>query len=313
MNLLNQNAELALAGVDASPLYGKSVLVTGSTGLIGSNIMAALEVCGCAVVHEMSRSLPTPPRGPYDFIIHAAGYAQPSRFMSEPLETATLNTTLLLLLLDKLKPGGRMIFLSTAEIYSGSPKTFHSEDDIGTTRPTHPRGIYIESKRCGEAICLAARTKDRDVSIARVALAYGPGCKAGDTRVMSELITQALEEDLIVLKDGGAARRTYCYVSDVVQMLLNILLHGRHAIYNVGGIGEISIAHLARKISEITKTPMKIPRNMGAAIEGAPAHVGLDLSRYTREFGPKKFVQLDEGLARTIEWHRALSGHRVAA
>lgn len=308
--LLARNAEMSVGGIDLSPLSGKDVLVTGSTGLIGVNLMAALVLAECGNVDGAQRQHPCGTLKAYDYIIHAAGYAQPSKFMAEPMETVGLNTTLLMTLLGKLKHGGRLVFLSSSEVYSGSPKILHSEDDIGTTKPSHQRGVYIEAKRCGEAVCHAARAAGTWAAIARVSLAYGPGVKAGDTRVMSEFISQAMRNDEIVLKDGGSDRRTYCYVSDTVQMILNILLRGKQSVYNVGGHGEISIVGLARKIGDAMKVPVRVPRNVTQSESGAPPHVTVDMSRYCREFGTPTLVSLDAGLPWTIAWHRALVGHR---
>lgn len=295
-------------------------MVTGASGLIGT-MLCRVAALGGATVIPVSRSggydLVSPqecealPQA--DYIVHAAGYAQPTRFMANPFETITLNTTALTMLLTRLKPKGRLLFLSTSEVYSGSVKTFHTEDDIGTTKPSHPRAAYIESKRCGETICLAARDTKIEAIIARVSLVYGPGYRKGDTRVLNELVGQAVKDQYITLKDGGSARRTYCYISDACEMLMNILLRGINPVYNVGGEGEISIYGLARKIAEISHAQVKSPRNTAQAVEGAPSHVALDLNRYKREFGNKQFVSLDDGIAQTLEWHRSLLGYAVAA
>ncbi len=124
-------------------------------------------------------------------------------------------------------------------------------------------------------------------------------------------------------------------------MLLNILIHGEGSVYNVGGpamttpnghgignlSGETAIIQLARKLGEIMKVPVKLPGGSvmtgsgpgggGRAMRGdnglpgAPAHVGLDLGRYLREFQKDHWVSLDDGLRRTIEWHRQMAGAKA--
>lgn len=290
----------------------RKALILGNTGLIGSSMGALLSKnfdCYGWGRHDDTEKL----IGEYDYIVHAAGYAQPAKFMSDPLETIRLNTSVVLDIVNNMKPEARFLYLSTSEVYSGSSKILHREEDIGTTRPTNARACYIESKRCGEAIVHAARNRNKFAIIARVSLVYGPGTKLDDKRVLNEFVMQSLKGDQILLKDGGSARRTYCYLSDATEMLVNILLKGRQDVYNVGGVGEISVYGLARKIAELTGTSIKVPRNSGQAIEGAPAHVSLDLNRYYREFGAKTFVPLDEGLKHTIEWYRGLMGQKAAA
>lgn len=298
-----------------------SLLMTGATGLIGSSLQRGMDhITASSVTLCSRRELPNLaawnklPK--YDYIIHAAGYASPALFSKQPMETAFLNTTALMILLDKLNPGGRLVFLSTSEVYSGCVTKVHDENDIGTTTPQSPRGIYIESKRCGEAICHAARESGINAMSARVSLAYGPGVKRGDKRVMSELIDQALHDGSITLKDGGQARRTYCYVDDVSTMLLNILMRGQHGLYNVGGRSETTISGLAGRIARMTNAQVRTPyqsKGRGGGLDGAPQHVALHMHRYVREFGEPAYVSWEDGLERTVAWHRALMGELVAA
>jgi hypothetical protein len=83
---------------------------------------------------------------------------------------------------------------------------------------------------------------------ARIALAYGPGTKKHDTRVLNQFIEKALVQKRIELLDSGEATRTYCYIDDVVEMLWNIVLRGNQEVYNVGGHSVTSIADLAMRI-----------------------------------------------------------------
>lgn len=339
-SILERNAEEALRRLDAASLKGARVMLTGATGLIGVNLAAALKKTGCALsVYKRGGNL----LGSYDFIIHAAGYAQPARFMADPLATIRCNTTMLMDLFDRLAPKGRLLYLSTSEIYSGNTRGLHRETDVGITDPSHPRAAYIESKRCGEAACYAARTSGHTALIARVSSVYGPGVRRKDSRVMSQLIDHALDHNEITLQDAGTARRVFLYVSDCVEMLLQILLHGEGSVYNVGGpamtngqgvgniSGETSIVTLAKRIGDIVKVPVRVPANStsgsgmtgvmrtsaissNGGSPGAPLHVGLDISRWVREFGEKPFITLDDGLRRTVEWHKAMAdGGRVAA
>lgn len=307
---IDDAAAEVLAGLKPIPLRGKRVLVTGATGLIGGLICATLAKTGAEVMAANSSTdlglcLAW---GPTD-VIHAAGYAQPAKFTAVPLDTLKLNTVWLIALVEAVqKSGGKILFLSSSEVYSGSAHLRHYEHDIGNTAPDHPRGAYIEGKRCGEAIIHAARKGGIDAKIARVSLAYGPGVKKGDTRVVSQFIDRAISTGEINLQDGGQARRTYCYITDTVEMLLNVMWFGRSAVYNIGGEGDTTILSLARRIAGVMKVPVKVPRGMGVAQTGAPAHVALDVSLYRREFAKRDFVPLEVGLKRTIAWHLALAG-----
>jgi nucleoside-diphosphate-sugar epimerase len=299
-------------------IQGKTILITGHTGLIGSALYEQLRpwnnVRGeartskaCSILNGVDK-IPEP-----DFIIHAAGYAQPARFMEDPRGTLKLNTHKLSALIDSLKPGAKLLFLSSSEVYSGSTKYSHTEDDIGSTTPSHPRAPYIEGKRCGEAICHVARNSGVDVVIARVSSVYGPGFGRDDTRVLPQFVRMAVEEGHVMPKDGGPARRGWLYVDDCVEMLLNILEYGTQAVYNVGGTEECSVAGIAKKVASAADCTWRLPRNTGDASQGAPSHVKLDISRYCREFGAPSLMTLDDGLKLTVNWYRRTYDAPVAA
>lgn len=322
--------------IDFSLLDHRSVLVTGASGLLGSYIMACLahrskvsgrplditavtrsplldylrplfdfpgvRVCtGDLGDYAFCRSLPGS-----DITIHAAGYGQPGKFLRAPIVTMQLNTMATAILLEKLHDCGQFVFLSTSELYSGSTRVPHREDDIGTTDPSHPRAGYIEGKRCGEAMCHAYRRRGVDVKIARLALAYGPGTRVDDQRVLNNLVFKALVQGQIALLDHGRAYRTYGYITDVIEMLFGMLLFGQHAVYNLGGQSSITILELAQAIGRQLDVPVVLPAHDDQGMASAPAQVALDLSRVCQEQGKTDFVSMTTGLSRVIAWQRAL-------
>jgi dTDP-glucose 4,6-dehydratase/UDP-glucuronate decarboxylase len=187
-------------------------------------------------------------------------------------------------------------------VYSGLTNPPFTEDQIGTANTSHFRSCYIEAKRCGEAICNAYRANGVEAKSARISLAYGPGTRVGDKRVMHAFIERALREKTLHLLDEGLAKRTYCYVSDIVNMMWRILLEGKDAIYNVGGISTTTIADLAQIISKQLNVPVCIPSETNTGILGAPDDVRLDLTKFINEFGPVSFVDFQSGVKRTIDW-----------
>ncbi len=138
-----------------------------------------------------------------------------------------------------------------------------------------------------------------------MALAYGPGTRKHDTRVLNSFIERALCQKRIELLDAGQAIRTYCYISDTVEMLWRILLFGREGVYNVGGLSTVSILELGRLIAGKTGATVSCPA-VATQLAGAPEQVRLDLSRIESEFGKRQYVSLDEGLEKTIAWQREL-------
>jgi UDP-glucuronate decarboxylase len=332
--IILQDAQRICERLKMDALRNTTILVTGASGLIGTYVLACLShlknIGFRMQVHGLCLSEPPPhvselmakdgfalmridlsdfneyhklPQA--DIIIHAAGYAQPSLFMANPIPTIQINTSATAALLKKLQPCGRFLFISSSEIYSGLKKRVLSENDVGLTSPSHPRAPYIEGKRCGEAICNAFLSQGIRVRIARVALAYGPGTRSHDSRALNAFIEKALLQDKIELLDTGSAVRTYCYVADIVELLWHILLIGKDTIYNVGGTSTITIAELAQKIGKLTGKSVTFPDTCCPSA-GAPPVVKLDLSKSQVEFGKTEYVELEEGLKRTISWQREL-------
>jgi nucleoside-diphosphate-sugar epimerase len=240
-----------------------------------------------------------------DIIIHGAGYAQPLRYMANPGGTLQVNTAGTLALLQKLSPGGHLLYMSSVAVYTGLNDVECEESLVGTTTPSHPRASYIEGKRSGEAACHAYRAQGVHATAVRLGDVYGPGTKPHDKRALNSFIERALTEGEIRLLDSGAAVRTYCYVSDAVVAMWRILLGGRETVYNVGGHAVTTVAELATAIGRLTGASVTLgPTAEGVA--GAPGVVRLNLDRVDNEFGWNEAVNLEEGLTATIDWQRAL-------
>ncbi len=312
---------------------GARVLVTGASGLIGLNFIAALlrikslgynlsidaimgtkrdalagslREQGVLVRHIDLSDINMPiMQEKYDVILHAASYGQPGKFMSNKLATINLNSTALVKLSSQLEPGGRILSISTSELYSGNTKLVHVEDEIGTTTPQHARACYIEAKRVGETICEILNEHGYKAYSARLALGYGPGVWLDDQRVLNQFILKALVNNKINLLDGGDAIRTYGFVSDIVEMLLNIILFGNSTLYNVGGKSVTTIKDLAITIADMIGVKVSFGESDGG-LKDAPKSVELDLSRYEIEFNKTSYVPLRDGLLSTIDWYKYL-------
>ena len=336
LDLLEEDGRRSLHGIPVEKLADKTVLVTGASGIVGTHFLFGLLHCQrqlglrLKVMAVVQRGVPDhlkqlEQQGYARFlignmaeagfleslpqahvIVHAATYGQPALFMGNAQATLKLNTTATLALLDKLLPEGQFLFLSSSEVYSGLTNSPFSENQIGITNTTHPRSCYIEAKRCGEAICNAYRARGIAAKSARLCLAYGPGTRAGDKRVLYSFIEKALREKAIHLLDRGEAKRTYCYIADAIYMMWRILLEGKDLIYNVGGTSSTTILGLAQLIGKLLDVPVHIPPETSGGMLGAPGDVRLDLAKFISEFGPVDFVDLQEGVARTVEWEKAL-------
>lgn len=334
VDIIAEDAENILKTTDISEIQGKTVLVTGASGMLGGYFMACLRKASetmapapfhvIAVMHgkpgdylaeftsfkgadviygdltdeSFCSSLPKA-----DYIIHAAGYGRPDRFSEDAVKTLKLNTAALFTLFENLLPGGKLLFISSGALYNGLASPPFGEEQIGSTNTTHPRACYIEAKRCGEAIVNAYRSKGVKANSARLALAYGPGVRADDQRVIYSFIRKALQ-GRITLLDQGTALRDYCYVSDAVEIMWKILLSGKEPIYNIGG-DVTTVAEIARIIGRYMNAPVILPA-VSKSVEGAPDGVWLDMKKAREEFGKTSQISIEEGVRHTIEWYTEL-------
>lgn len=331
MNIIDEDILNIIAKTELDFLKNKEVLITGASGLIGGYFAQTLQKLkqtneGPSRIFLSSKSgkfqfhvdseaeiitgdlsqvnvlerLPN-----LDVIVHAAGYAQPGKFLENPLLTLALNTTSTIYLVRKIRTGGKFLFISSSEVYSGSKITPFTEKQIGTTNTDHPRSPYIEGKRAGEAIVSASKVhKNIDAKSVRLSLAYGPGTKLDDSRVMNSFIEQAITTSRISLKDSGDAMRTYCYVADAIELCFNVLGKGSDDIYNVAGNSRIKIRDLAKLISDITGAKLEFPETDLSGVVGAPDDVWLDISKAIALSGKADFTTLLRGVTNTINWQK---------
>lgn len=333
LDLLLADGAVVAEAVGLACLEGKRVAISGATGLIGTTLLASLAAArGQGIRFDLSLVLRSQPVGevaqlaemcgaqiiqadlsesrvnlglPADVLIHAAGASAPLQFMKRPLEALTIGACATLQLLKAVASGGRFLFVSSTEVYSGLDGRVATEADIGTTTPLHPRASYIEGKRAGETACIAARSEGVNAVAARVGMTYGPGTRPRDTRVINRLIEQALCSGRVELLDSGEAVRSLCYVTDTVELLWRAVLDGKAPIYNIASPSETTIRELGRRVCSLTDAELVIPQS-AKSIPGAPGMVVVDVSRATGEFGKADWVSIEEGLFRTLAWQRLL-------
>lgn len=339
-NIVLEDVKRVSDCTNSTDLRNKSILLTGANGLIGSylayffyylNERFNYKIKVCLVTkNEISKnsriyplvgtsnfsfiqkdlSKPNVYYEKYDFIIHAAGYAAPSSFLEDPIKTIDVNYIGIKSILEsavKTSPHARILYLSSSEIY-GSPASDNlptPEEYEGLSSVTNNRACYIESKRLSEVLCLSyAQKYNLVVRIARPALSYGPGLGFNDGRVISQFIKKAHLNKIINMIDNGVDLRSFCYMSDVLRQLLNILLFSKDTIYNVGSQEEeVTIKELASIIGDLMKAEVVSGLGKNSNVIGAPSRVCLDMRKLENEFGFKPQVSLKDGLERTIKWN----------
>jgi len=133
-------------------------------------------------------------------------------------------------------------------------------------------------------------------------LTYGPGALFGDKRVMQEFIFKALKNETINMLDAGESLRNFMFITDAIEVILNILFLSKEIVYNVGNDQETtSIYELAKKIGDI----LNVDVNKGkSSLKNAPVSVYLSMEKYKKEFkiDTLNLKTLEYGIDKTIKW-----------
>lgn len=245
-----------------------------------------------------------------DYVYYCSGYAQPAKFIKDPIRTSLINTLGVYSILTALKDKATFCYMSSSETY-GDPDKYNiptKETYNGNYSVTSNRACYIASKRLGEALCLS-ETGRLNIKICRVSLTYGPGTAYNDERVIQQFIRKAREQKNITLLDDGSAVRTFCYIRDSVEMILNISLKGQQTIYNVAiDKGSITILELAQLIGGFLQADVSAKTsNEDAISKNSPVVVLMDIDRYLGEFGAREFVDIHTGMRNIIDYFGLLS------
>jgi len=252
-----------------------------------------------------------------DMVFFCSGYGQPSKFLQDNIKTTLLNINGVNNLLSHLQESNKItkfLFLSTSEIYGNALEYPTTENYPCSFDLNNNRISYILSKATAENLCMQYnKLENLDVKIARIALAYGPGTKRNDNRVMQEFIFKASNDGKIRMIDSGSAIRNYLYITDCVEIMLNILLRGKSEVYNIGGdTQEISIHDLACQVANIFEAKVEKGAEENKNIKSAPKKVGLSMLKYRQEFKEygKNIVKLEEGLKKVTQWYNLHSVNR---
>lgn len=250
------------------PLRGKTFLITGATGLIGSvmvkcllklNRQRNLGVKILAVVRNLEKAkLLLGTNGEnlqflqadlkdisanaigqkVDYVIHLASPTA-GRFMEEnPVETFDLayRSTYALLSFAHQTEVRSMVYVSSLEYYGQIlDDKLITEDMQGYVDPTSSRSSYPMGKRAAEYLCYAfSKEFGTPAKVARLTQTFGAGISENDNRVFAQFARSIIKGDDIVLHTTGESAKPYCYTMDCVSAILYILLKGKNGeAYNV--------------------------------------------------------------------------------
>ncbi|HUB32672.1 MAG TPA: UDP-glucuronic acid decarboxylase family protein [Bryobacteraceae bacterium] len=246
--------------------------------------------------------------GPVDGVLHMASPASPKDYLEHPIETLDVGSigTRNLLELAREK-GARYLLTSTSECYGDPAVHPQVETYWGNVNPVGPRSCYDESKRFAEALTMAYyRAHGLRTNIARIFNTYGPRMKLDDGRVVPAFFDQALRGLPMTVFGDGSQTRSFCYVSDMVDGLFRLMASEERYPVNLGNPREMTILKFAETIRRLTGARSEL--SFETLPEDDPRQRQPDITKARTLLGWEPRVPLDEGLAKTVEYFRGLSG-----
>jgi dTDP-glucose 4,6-dehydratase len=308
----------------------KRIVVSGAAGFVGSHMCDRLIADGHSVIgmdnfltghqrniehlaghpqflfirHDVT--CPIEIAGPVDYVLHMASPASPKDYLEYPVETldvGSLGTRRMLELAES--KGAKFLLTSTSETYGDPSVHPQVETYWGNVNPVGPRSCYDESKRFAEALTMAwHRSRGLQTSIARIFNTYGPRMKLNDGRVVPAFLDQALRGDPITVFGDGLQTRSFCYVSDLVDGLVRLMLSREIYPVNLGNPRETNMLEFASLIRDLVGSAADIVHR--PLPEDDPRQRRPDISKAERILGWRPTVSLEDGLRRTVTYFQTI-------
>jgi len=311
------------------------IFITGAAGFLGSHLCERLLNDGHEVIgmdnfitgnpknlehladnpafsfirHDVSDFIFVP--GKVDAVMHFASPASPNiespfGYPNLPIQTmkagalGTHNT------LGVAKANqARYLLASTSEIYGDALVNPQHEEYWGNVNPIGPRSMYDEAKRFAEALVTSYHAYHGvDTRIVRIFNTYGTRIRLDDGRVVSNFIAQALFKQPLTIYGDGSQTRSFCYVDDLIDGIVRLLLSDETRPVNIGNPVEMSILELAQQVNEICGNTAGIIMKENLQLGNDPKRRQPDITRAREVLGWEPKVSLAEGVKRILPYFK---------
>lgn len=241
-----------------------------------------------------------------DAILDFASPASPKDYLKYPLETLKTGAYGTHNLLEMARQHrAKFLLASTSEVYGDPLIHPQVESYWGNVNPVGPRAVYDESKRFAEAITITYHRELKvDVKIARIFNTYGPRMRADDGRIVPNLICQALRNEPLTIYGDGKQTRSFCYVSDLINGLVELLNSNQTGPINLGNPDEFNMLEFAELVLRFTQAQSKLVFEPLPIDDPKKRKPDITLAQKHLNWQPK--VKLIDGLKPTIEWFKSI-------
>jgi dTDP-glucose 4,6-dehydratase len=311
------------------------ILISGAAGFLGSHLCDRLIADGHEVVgldnfvtgspnniahlmgnpkfnffkHDVSNYIFVP--GEIHAALHFASPASPnplspSAYFNLPIQTmkaGALGTHNMLGVAKAHK--ARFLLASTSEIYGDPLVHPQSETYAGNVDPIGPRAVYDEAKRFAESLTMAYhRQHGVDTRIVRIFNTYGPRMDLQDGRALPNMLSQALQAKPLTVYGNGQQTRSFCYVDDLIDGVVRLLLSDEHLPVNIGNPEEMTLIQFAETINRVVGNKAGIAFVPDARSDRDPQRRQPDIARAHERLGWQPKFGLEQGLRLTIPYFK---------
>ena len=239
-----------------------------------------------------------------DSIWHLACPASPIHYQLNPIKTTKTSFmgTYNMLGLAK-RVGAKFLLASTSEVYGDPEEHPQKESYKGSVNTIGIRSCYDEGKRIAETLCADYhRIHGVDVRIIRIFNTYGPNMRFDDGRVVSNFIVQALKNQKLTLYGDGSQSRSFCYVDDLIEGMINLMQSDYKCPVNIGNPNEFSIKELANLVRTLINPKLEFEYKKLPEDDPQQRNPSIQLAQDLLNWEPK--IELQEGLIKTIDWFK---------
>ena len=241
-----------------------------------------------------------------DEIYNLACPASPPHYQYNAIKTIKTSVLGMINMLGLAKRcKAKILQASTSEVYGDPLIHPQVESYWGNVNPIGIRSCYDEGKRCAETLMMDYHRQNKvDIRIVRIFNTYGPNMDLNDGRVVSNFIVQALKNEDITIYGDGSQTRSFCYVDDLIDGMIEMMnnTNGFIGPVNLGNPSERTILDFAKLIIKLTNSNSKIIHKPLPLDDPSKRQPDITLAKKELNFEPK--VDIEEGLIKTIEYFK---------